>query len=112
MFKGIIPLKKAKEQQENISDIINKLEKKIDPNKHGCLLGKDNKDNAENLIKNAKNILKTRRDIIKAYKNSRFEKALMMMKVEMEMMMKMEMMVKVEMEMMMKMETMMKVEME
>ena len=72
MFKGIIPLKKAKQQQENISDVINKLKKKIDPNKHGCPLGKDNKDDPENLIKNAKDMLKTRRDIIKAYRKSRF----------------------------------------
>ena len=65
---------KAEEQQKNISDIINEVEKKIDPNKHGLPRSKDNKDDAENLIKSAKDILKTRSDIIKAYKNSRAQK--------------------------------------
>ena len=68
LFKDIISLEKAKEQQKNISDIIKELEKKIDPR------SKDNNNDAENLIKSAKDILKTRSDIIKAYKKSRTKK--------------------------------------
>ena len=71
LFKGIISLEKAKEQEEQISSIIKELEKKTDPNKPGCPLGKENIDDINDLIKNAKGIIKTRGDIIKAYKKSR-----------------------------------------
>ena len=81
LFKGLIPLKKAKEQQEKISGIINEL-KRIHINKPGRPLSKDNKDEIENLVKNAKDILKTRRDIIKAYKKSRTEKTLNLIDLE------------------------------
>ena len=47
------------------------MEKKICSNRPGCPLSKDNKDDAEDLIKNGKKILKARGDIIKAYKKSR-----------------------------------------
>ena len=71
LFKGVAPLKKEKEQPEKMSGIINKLEKKICSNRPGCPLSKDNKDDAEDLIKNGKEILKARGKIIKAYKKSR-----------------------------------------
>ena len=43
LFKNIITLKKAKEQQNNILNIINELEKKTDGKKRGHPFGDDNK---------------------------------------------------------------------
>ena len=69
LFKNVISLQKTKEQQGNILNTINELEKKVNEKRPGCPLGKENKDNIENLIKIAKDILKIRKDIIRAYKN-------------------------------------------
>ena len=48
LLKGVIPLIKAKEQQEQITNIIKKLKKKIDRNKQGHPLGDDNKNDVKN----------------------------------------------------------------
>ena len=64
MFKGVISLEKAEEKHEKISGIIKELEKKIDLNRAGRLLSKENKDDVKDLIKNRKEIPKTRRDIL------------------------------------------------
>ena len=45
-----------------------------DPNRLGRPLGKDNKDDAKNLIENESEILKIRGDIINAYKKLKTEK--------------------------------------
>ena len=66
MFKGIIDLKKAMEDQRKLSETINELEKKINI-RRGRPLSNENKDDIENLIKNGREILTTRKDIIKAY---------------------------------------------
>ena len=60
LFKGTIDLKRAIEDQREISKTINELEKKINSRK-GCPLIKENKDDFENLIKNGKEILKQER---------------------------------------------------
>ena len=71
LFKGIIPLERVKEQQKNILNIINEFKKSVNQKIPGRPLSKENKDDAENLIKNGEEIFNTRRDIIKAYKQSR-----------------------------------------
>ena len=72
LFKGIIDLRKAIEDQRKISEIINEL-KKINSRK-GCPL--KNKEDIENLIKNGREILETGKDIIKAYRKSRIQRNL------------------------------------
>ena len=70
MFKGIIDLKIAIEDQRKVSEIVNELEKKIN-SRRGRPLSEENKDEIKNLIENGREILTTRKDIIKAYRKSR-----------------------------------------
>ena len=72
LFKGIIDLKKAREDQRKLSETVVELEKSINI-RRGRPLTNENKDDTENVIKNGREILKTRKDIIKVYKKFKRE---------------------------------------
>ena len=60
-------LDEAIEEQKEILEKINDLEKNLRPDKIGRSLWKDKKDKADKLIENAKELYKTRGDIINAF---------------------------------------------